>query len=375
MKELVRLGAQVQAISPSGEFSDRFRDHGIEHVPFSMDRTTFNLFEVREVISRLEILLRDLKLDVLHTFTLRPNAYGAIAGNNAKIPVVINTVTGLGSLYSSNLGIKGLVARTGVNWLTRLALRSSSAVVFQNPDDSQYYQRHRLARSQQIRMIIGSGVDTDLFAPNTISNEIQDNLRNKWGIAQDDVVVTMIARLLGPKGVHEYLEAARQLSDQARFVLIGDPDFGNPASLTRDSLRKFIESGHLIAPGHQENIAEWLSITDIYALPSYREGLPRTVLEAMAMQLPIVTTDVPGCRETVMEGENGFLIPAQNPSELKHAIEKLIASKELRERLGACSRVRAVESFSNKVILKEYLNLYAELFQDSKCDFDSAVRA
>jgi len=365
MKTLLEAGANVIAICPEGDVTSQFEQNGVKYVPFDLDRTTFNPIVVMGVVKRLAGLLSEHKPDVLHTFTLRPNALGALAGKEAGVPIIINTVTGLGSLYSANLGIKGDVAKIGVNFLTRRALRSSSAVVFQNPDDRDYYVNHSICSDDQVRMIIGSGVDTEQFSAGAIGEEQKQPLRESYSLTESDIVVTMIARLLAPKGVREFLAAAKQLNTRAKFVLIGDPDPDNPASISRDQLAKFIDSGDLIAPGHQDNIAEWLAISDIYVLPSYREGLPRTVLEAMSMGLPIVTTDVPGCKETIVNNENGLLIPARDSEALIRALEVLLEDQELRQTMGRRSRELVVERFSNDVILGQYLDLYAELCENT----------
>ena len=364
MSQLVAQGANVYAICPSGPYSPQFAEHNIKHIPFELDRTTFNPFAVRGSIRQLANALVDLNLDVLHSFTLRPNAYGALAGKRANVPVLMSTVTGLGSLYAADLGIKGRIARAGVELLTRQALRHSSTVIFQNPDDRAYYLEKKLCSPDQSHMIVGSGVDLEQFNPTILSEDNQRSMRRQLNISDNQVVVTMIARLLAPKGVHEFLAAARELSEEARFILIGDPDPGNPASLPEEMMSQYVDAGIVIAPGHQENILEWLAISDVFALPSYREGLPRTVLEAMAMGLPIVTTDVPGCRETVIEGENGFLVRAGDSGSLTEALKKVIDDQELRRSMGERSLQLAEERFSTDVIVTQYMELYAELCQN-----------
>ncbi|MBI1730862.1 glycosyltransferase family 4 protein [Candidatus Acetothermia bacterium] len=366
MQELITQGAQVLAISPSGEYSSLFKQHRIEFVPFDFDRLSFNPIAVLGVMDRLTQLLHKLRPNLLHTFTLRPNAYGGIAGQHARVPVIVSTVTGLGSLYSDNFGFRGAVARVGVNNLTRRALSRASAVIFQNPDDQKFYLDKRLCRSEQTRLIIGSGVDVNLFSPQAVSEERKAQLRKEWRLAPDEIVVTMVARLLASKGVYEFLQAGVRMRNRARFVLIGDPDPGNPSTLTVESLRPYISQGNLIAPGYQENIPEWLAISDIYALPSYGEGLPRTVLEAMAMELPVITTDVPGCRETVNDGENGYLIPPRNSEALAQALERLTGNPKLRQTMGKRSREIVESRFSNCVILEQYLNLYKNLLAENE---------
>lgn len=362
MKQLVSEGAHVYAIAPQGEVAGRFQGHNVEFIPFEINRKTFNPLAGLSAINRLSAVLKKIRPDVLHTFTLRPNVYGALAGKRAMVPIIICTVTGLGSLYVEGAGFKGIAARAVVNLATRFALRKVSAVIFQNPDDRRYYLEHRLCRLDQARLIISSGVDLEEFSLERVPQERRDHLRQRWGIPSDEIVVTMIARLVAPKGVGEFLQAAERLKGRARFVLIGEPDPGNPSSFSWEELSEYTEKRIVVALGRQENIPEWLAVSDIYVLPSYyREGVPRTILEAMAMGLPVITTDAPGCRETVIDGQNGFLIPPREVQALVRALNSLIDSVELRTRMGKRSRELAVERFSSEKIVDQYLSLYNQL--------------
>jgi|Deesub1362A_J573_1020465.scaffolds.fasta_scaffold00470_20 N,N'-diacetylbacillosaminyl-diphospho-undecaprenol alpha-1,3-N-acetylgalactosaminyltransferase len=362
MTRLISEGAHVYAIAPEGSVAWKFQKYGVEFISFEVNRRTSNPFTALNTVRRLISVLKDIQSHILHTFTLRPNVYGAFAGQRAGIPVIVSTVTGLGSLYVGGAGLKGGIARAVVNLLTRFALGAVSAVVFQNPDDMQYYLDHRLCRPDQAYLIVSSGVDLKQFSPERVPQEKKEELRKTWGISPNEVVIIMVARLVASKGVYEFLEAARQLCHRARFVLIGEPDPGNPTSMSWEELSDYAEKGVIIAPGRQENIPEWLAISDLFVLPSYyREGVPRTILEAMAMGLPIVTTDSPGCRETVVEGQNGFLIPPRNVDSLVQALNKLIDNAELRERMGTRSRELAVERFSSEKITSQYIDLYKRL--------------
>lgn len=365
MQALVGNGAQVWAVSPPGEYSLQFRDHGIEFVPIAMDRKTFNFLKAYGTVYQLMRILRKLQPDVLHTSSLRPNLYGALAGWLAKVPVIISTVAGLGTLYT-NCDLKTLLLRHGVEIATRLALRAVDAVIFQNPDDRDYYLSHRLCRPEQARLIISIGIDVEAFSPERFSVVEREALRRERGVLPDDVVVTMSARLIAPKGVREFLQAAERLKGRARFVLIGAPDPGNLVSLTWDDIQEYIQRNVVLAPGWQKDIVSWLAITDVFVLPSYREGMPVAVLEAMAMGLPVVATDVPGCREAVVHGETGFLVPPRNVDKLTLAIQQLIEDSGLRRRMGQAGRIRAVKFFSVKRIVEQYLDLYSELLESRR---------
>jgi N,N'-diacetylbacillosaminyl-diphospho-undecaprenol alpha-1,3-N-acetylgalactosaminyltransferase len=363
MQALRERGAQVWAICPPGEYSPRFREHGIEFVPISLDRKTFNPLRAWTTVNRLRSILRELRPDVLHTSTLRPNVYGALAGWLAGVPAIVCTVEGLGTLYT-NHDLKTRLLRWGVEQTTRLALRAADAIIFLNPDDQSYYLSQKLCRPEQARLIVSAGIDVKAFSPDRFSLEERQRLRQERGLSPDAIVVTMIARLIAPKGVREFLQAAERLNGKARFVLIGEPDPGNFDSLTWEEIQAYVRRGLVLAPGWQNDVLPWLAITDVFVLPSYyREGTPVTVLEAMAMGLPVVATDVPGCREAVVAGETGFLVPPRNVDELVGAIQKLVEDPALRRRMGQAGRARVVQHFAVERIVEQYLDLYAELLR------------
>ncbi|WP_347243710.1 glycosyltransferase family 4 protein, partial [Thermogutta sp.] len=362
MRALRERGAQVFAISPPGEYSQRFQAYGVAFVPLPVDRKTFNPLKALGTVLRLRSILRELQPDMLQTFTLRPNAYGALAGRLVGVPVIIGTVTGLGTLYI-NRDLKTRLARWLVEQVTRQALRAADAVVFQNPNDRDYYLSRGLCRPEQARLIVSTGVDVEAFSPERFSSAERQAIRQRWGIPSNAIVVTMIARLIAPKGVREFLEAAERLKGQAHFVLIGEPDPGNPDSLTWEDVQDYIQKGIVLAPGWQKDVVPWLAITDIFVLPSYREGTPVAILEAMAMGLPVVATDVPGCREAVIPGENGFLVPPRDSEALAEALRNLVHAPALRRRMGEVSRRLAVERFRVEHIVQQYLTLYADLLR------------
>jgi len=365
MVALRERGAQVWAISPPGEYSPRFREHGIEFVPISLDRKTFNPLKAWVTVNQLRAILRELRPNVLHTSTLRPNVYGALAGWLAGVPVIVCTVEGLGTLYT-NHDWKTRLLRWEVEKATRLALRAADAIIFLNPDDQRYYLSRKLCSPEQARLIVSAGIDVKMFSPGRFSLDERQRLRRERGFSPDAVVVTMIARLIAPKGVREFLQAAERLNGKACFVLIGEPDPGNLDSLTWEEIQEYVQRGIVLAPGWQKDVIPWLAITDIFVLPSYREGTPVTVLEAMAMGLPVVATDVPGCREAVVHGETGFLVPPRDVDKLTLAIQHLMEEPELRQRMGRAGRARVVQHFAVERIVEQYIGLYAELLSANR---------
>lgn len=361
MQVLQQAGMEVVVITPEGPYSHLFLEAGIEFVPYPLNRTTFNPWIAWRQIRNIKALFRELKLDVVHTFTLRPNVYGALASRSLRILATINTVSGLGSLYSEDAGFKARFLRRIIDWITRRALKYSSCVIFQNRDDMQYYIDRRICTSSQARLICSSGVDTSAFSRDSVSQDDLDALRGEWDITGRLPVVTMVTRFVTQKGIWEFIAVAEELSGRAQFVLVGEPDPGNPNTIPLSQIQRFVESGIIIAPGRQDNIPEWLAISDIYVYPSYyREGVPRTVLEAMAMELPIVTTDSPGCREPVRHEENGYLVATRDVPDLKKRVQELLDDEALRQQMGAKSREIILAQFTAEAVLRQYLTLYSE---------------
>jgi len=281
----------------------------------------------------------------------------------AGVPVTVCTVEGLGTLYS-NHDLKTRLLRWGVEQPTRLALRAVDAIIFLNPDDQGYYLGRKLCHPEQAQLIVSVGVDVKAFSPDRFSPAEREVLRRERGLPSDAIVVAMIARLIAPKGVREFLNAAERLRGKACFVLIGEPDSGNLESLTWEEIQEYVQRGIVLAPGGQKDVCSWLAITDIFVLPSYyREGTPVSVLEAMAMGLPVVATDVPGCREAVVHGETGLLVKARDVEGLSQAVERLIEDEPLRRRMGEAGRERAKEQFAVESIVEKYLELYRALLE------------
>ncbi len=362
MQTLRAQGMDVIVVTPEGPYAERFREAGIEFVPYPLNRKTFNPFIARRQIRELTALFRELRLDVVHTYTLRPNVYGALASRDAHIPTTISTVSGLGSLYSEKAGAKAAFLRRWVDWFTRNALRRNTCVIFQNRDDMKYYIDRRICTTDQARLICSSGVDIAEFSTDSVQQKDVAALREEWGLTAELPVVTMVTRFVVQKGIWEFIAVAEALLGRAQFVLVGDSDPGNPSAIPRSQIQPFIDRGIIIAPGRQHNIPAWLAASDIYVYPSfYREGVPRTVLEAMAMELPIVTTDSPGCREPVRHEENGFLVATQDVPDLKERVQELLNDETLRLQMGARSREIIVAQFSAEAILKQHLALYGEL--------------
>jgi glycosyltransferase involved in cell wall biosynthesis len=344
-------GYDVVLVSPNGPYAPRFAEMGLRWIEAPMERRSLN--PVREVGLLLWLLrlLRRERPDVVHGFTIKCAVYGALAARLAGISARISAVAGMGYVFtSSDLTARAL--RPVVALLLRVALGGSSArLILQNADDVAHFEGARLVDPAHIRLIPGSGVDCGTFSP-----------RGSRG-ARERVRVLLASRLLWDKGVAEFVDASLQLRPDRRFefLLAGDPDPGNPAAVPASAVRDWERAGLLTWLGHVDDMPALLRDVDVVVLPSYREGVPRGLIEAAACALPIVTTDVPGCRDVVIHEQTGLLVPARNAGALAAAIRRLGDDAELGVRLGAAARERALERFDERIIIDRTLAVYGEL--------------
>jgi len=361
MEALIEKGYEVYAIVPKGKFINEFHKYGIKTIEYAIDRGGLNPVSEFIVILKLYRIFKKEKFDILHTFTFKPNIYGAIAGELSGIPIIINQVTGLGSLYAEN-NLRLRILRFVGSFLYCISFKIAKKVIFQNPDDLEDI-KHLLNINKAI-IIRGTGVDINFFSSDKIVQSRTDELRKGYSINKNSVIITLIARLIWHKGIKEFVEAANLLAKKYNnllFLIVGWIDKGNSTAVTEAFIQEVQRSHYIRFLGEREDIKEILALTDIYTLPSYREGTPRTVLEAMAMSKPIITTDVPGCRQTVEDGLNGFLVLHKDSHALAQALEKLILDKDLREKMGKASRDKVVREFSDDVVIKQVLKLYKDL--------------
>lgn len=336
-------GFDVTAITRCGTKCAAIRAAGIEVVPFEMARRGLNpLALLREVLA-LSRLYRRLRPDIVHHVALRPVVVGGLVARLAGVEGVVSAIAGMGYAFTGGRG--GWLALT-LRILLRAALRRGRVIV-QNPDDARAVKTLGVAQ-ERIHMIPGAGVDVQAFSPRP----------EPAGMP----VVMLASRLLWDKGVGEFVAAARRLAGRARFVLVGAPDSGNPASVTADTLRQWTAEGVVEWWGAREDMPATLAQATIVCLPSsYREGLPKVLLEAMACGRPVITTDAPGCRDCVRDGDNGLLVPVKDVEALTASITRLLENSDERKRMGARGRQRAVEEFSLERVIAATLAVYREV--------------
>lgn len=349
MIELVKTGHEVYAVCPKGEFFDKFVKYGINPVSYYVDRKSLNFLKEFKSINSIRKCLSSISPDIIHTFMHKPNIYGNLSG--AKN--IVNTITGLGSFFVHN-DLKSRNVRRVIEMLYKYTTKNAKKVIFQNSDDITYFIQNKIVPENKAVLIKSSGVDTEYFKPIPKNEILLNKFKLNDKLNESKPIVLMIARVIKDKGVLEYIEAANILKDKAIFLYVGDIDKGNKNAFMPDW-------GNVKFLGFRKDIKELISVCDIFVLPSYREGVPRTLLEAAAMGKPIVTTDTVGCREVVEDNKNGFLVPIKNYVELANKIEILINNYEIRERFGKYSREKAVKEFDVRFVVSQYINLYNEI--------------
>lgn len=338
-------GFEVAVATRAGRQAETIRHAGIRLIPFALSRRGGN--PLAEVMALWRLYRRESP-DLVHHVALKPVLFGALAAWLARVPAQVNAVAGLGWLFTSSGRIVRLARPVLRGILARLLNQQHSLTIVQNPEDLALLERSGVQASR-LRMIRGAGVNLQIFYP----------LIPLPG----PVCVVLASRMLWDKGVGEFVEAARRLTEagiSARFVLVGGPDPANPASVPEPILRGWHGQHGVEWWGRREDMPAVLQAAHIACLPSYREGVPKSLLEAAACGLPIVTTDAPGCREVVRDGVNGLLVPVRDAAALAAALEKLIADATLRRRLGEQSRIRAEKEFGMETVIAQTLAAYRE---------------
>lgn len=330
---LVKEGHEVVALAPEGGFAEQLGQLGAQYLSVPMHRTGTNLFQDIHTMVSLIWVIKGLKSDIVLSYTIKPVIYGSLAARVVGIKNIYSMITGLGYAFSGNTIKQQLLAKL-LSFLYQQAVRTNKKVYFQNPDDlALFHQVGILPNEEKAVLINGSGVDTKKFA--YTHPQLQS------------VSFLLIARLLWDKGIGEFVEAARQVKlryPKVCFKIVGPYDH-NPNAIQQSEVVKWQAEGIIEYLGETNDVRPYLAEASVYVLPSYREGTPRSVLEAMAMGRPVITTDAPGCRETVVNGSNGFLVPIKDSQMLAAAMERFILNPALISVMGKKSREMAVKKY------------------------------
>ena len=343
-------GFEVAVATRPGEDRERIEAAGIRFLPLEIDRRGMNPFKETISVVRLARLMRRERPDLVHLVALKPVLLGNLAARLSGVKRRVSAVAGMGFLFTGEK--RGGMLAPAVRRLLGQALRGSRVIV-QNPDDARLLRESLGVPAEDLRLIRGAGVDLEKFQPRPEPSGVP--------------LVMLPSRLLWDKGVGEFVEAARRLlasGVQARFVLVGAPDPANPASVHHANLDQWQEEGVIEWWGHQKEMATVLAQAHLVCLPSYREGLPKVLIEAVASGRAVVTCNVPGCREVVAQGETGLLVPAQDAAALADAIRTLLEDPAWRRRLGEAGRARAERLFGQQRVNEETLAIYRELLNE-----------
>jgi len=354
IRELTSRGVQVFALAPDFDEASRraVQLTGALPIDYSLSRTGLNPLKDIVDMFLLARRLRALKINIAFSYFIKPVIYGTLAAAMAGVAARYAMIEGAGYVFADteqHLSWKRRVLRSTVKWMYRISLARATGLFLLNADDQDLFVREKMARPEQVRLINGIGLNLAHYRPTAL--------------VMKPVCFILVARLIREKGIFEYVAAARIVKSKhpaTRFLLVGDIDL-NPSSISEAQCRAWVQEGIVEWPGHVADIRVWLAKASVFVLPSYyREGLPRSTQEAMAMGRPVITTDLPGCRETVTDGVNGFMVPARDVEALSEAMLKFVEHPELITTMGRESERMAQEKYDvhqiNAAIL-QYMKL------------------
>jgi glycosyltransferase involved in cell wall biosynthesis len=347
-------GCEVHLLCAITDQAEYLESLGLIVHPFLFTRSGKNIINEFSCFFKLYRQVKNIKPDLIHLVTIKPVLYGGIIAQIAHVPAVVSAISGLGFLFVKRVGFKARLFRDSALFLYRIAMKHpNQRVIFQNQTDMSVLIIAGGVKKEKSRMIRGSGVDLQKYP-------MQPE-------PKASVVVVMASRLLKDKGVHEFVEAARLINAkgiQARFQLVGEPDLGNPESITNEDIQSWQAEGIIECLGYRSDIAELFSRAHIVVLPSYYgEGLPKVLIEAAACGRAVITTDMPGCRDAIEPNVTGIVVPARDAFALAEEIERLVKDNDLRQRMGCAGRDLAEREFSIEKVVAAHLDIYNELLE------------
>lgn len=347
--EAKRRGYEVHVAAKDTGLAQVFENNGLRFHPLKISRKSLNPLSNFKTFLHLLFLFWKVKPDLLHLVTVKVVIFGGIASRLAGINRVVTSISGLGYTSTDAVSIKRKCLRYFVFKLYKLALNHKNLIViFQNEDDLSEISETINLSPEKIVLIRSSGIDLKKFNGSNLSTERP--------------IVMMAARLLKDKGVYEFVEAAKNLKKQninARFVLVGSPDFDNPTSVSIAEIEQWVKSEFIEYWGYSEKMEATISKALIVVLPSYREGFPKVLLEAAACERAVITTDVPGCRDAMLDGLTGKLVPVKNVEALSTAIKQMVDAPETTIKMGKAGRKFAKANFNIDEIVERHFEIYS----------------
>jgi glycosyltransferase involved in cell wall biosynthesis len=356
IRALQEMGHEVVALCASGKWISEIRELGVTVETVEIKRELSPLQDLRTLVA-LRRIFRKHRFDVVHTHTPKAGLLGPIAAHSASVPIVVHTIHGL--LFHDRMAWW----RRAIFWLPeKITASFSDFLLSQSREDLQVATRSALCSTNKLTYL-GNGIDVTLFSP--AKDELaRAQLRAELGFRADDIVVGSAGRLVYGKGFAELFEAAQQLLSKRkdlRFLIIGPEETHHSKSVDTSKIRSLVGSGVIRLVGFQTDMPRYYSAMDFFVLPSHREGIPRVCLEASAMELAVIATDIRGCREVVKHGETGLLVEVRNPSQLRDAIEALANDRALRVEMGERGRQHVLQNFDQRQVLERLRTFYRML--------------
>jgi glycosyltransferase involved in cell wall biosynthesis len=351
--EAINNGFEVHVATKVTECLEEITCHGIKVHNLDLHRSNIGMFALLSEFYEFFLLIKKLRPDLMHLVTIKPVIFGGIAARIIKVPAVVSAISGLGYIFTKK-GFTATLQRKIVGFFYYLALNHSNQnVIFQNNDDRRVIVSLAKLHINKTSLIPGSGVDLTLYK---VKQQREDCLP----------VVMFASRLLVDKGVRDFVRAAEMVNAngiRARFVLVGDIDLLNPASIKEGELAQWKESGFIEVWGYSVNMESTLPLASIICLPSYREGFPKILMEAAACGRAIITTDVPGCKDAIENNVTGILVSSKNPVLLAKSIGILLNNKKMCKKMGISGRKRSEKFFDMRIIVDMHMEIYNKLLK------------
>lgn len=356
LRAFAAAGYEIIGASAPGPYVAEIESWGIEHRPLRHATRAFAPARDIAAFGELRRLFRELRPDLVHTHNPKPGVYGRLAARATRVSAVVNTVHGLYALPEDRWAKRALVYS-----LERIAAACSDAELVQNPEDVETLARIGVARSKL--HLLGNGIDLDRFDPEKVDDVRRADVRREMGVDADAVVCGVVGRLVWEKGYREVFDAAarlRTLAPAVRVVVVGPSDLDKHDGLREADLAEAREHG-VVFLGLRSDMEAVYAAMDVYVLASYREGFPRSAMEAAAMGLPVVATDVRGCRQVVDDGQTGRLVPVRDAEAIAGAVAALAGDAEARSTMGRAGRDKAVREFDQRRVITLTLDVYTRL--------------
>lgn len=347
-------GFEVIGVAPEDNYSNKIRELSIEHIAIKLDRKGKNIVKDFLLILKLAKIYKKYQPTVVHHFTIKPSIYGTMAARMAKVPRIANSITGLGYVF-----IEKNVTQRFVKFMYKLSFKSNRVrVIFENPDDKNIFVSNKIINEKHAFVIYGNGVDSTKFSIDNSDIASLPNFKKNDGC----IIFSLFARMLWDKGIKEFVDAAKIVLEKkknAKFYLVGGLDDGNPTAAPIIWLNNVSQNPNIQWIDHVEDVRTYMKISDVVVLPSaYKEGVPQSLIESASMSRPLITTDVSGCKEIVIDNLNGIIVPPKDSQKLAEAMLILANDAQKRKQMGVAGRNLMLQKFDSKIVIQNTIKVY-----------------